>query len=85
MEEKSYKDRLLKRVEEYLGDNYIDYKVSDRDKGIIYMYQIGKAHVMPDVIYNPFEATLKINSLNLSFESIIKERAVQIFKQYFKE
>lgn len=85
MEEKSYKDRLLKRVEEYLGDNYIDYKVSDRDKGIIYMYQIGKAHVMPYAIYNPFEATLKINSLNLSFESIIKERAVQIFKQYFKE
>jgi len=85
MNEKSYKEHLLKRVEEYLGDHYIDFTTKKIESGIIHLYQIGSNRNYPSMIYNPFEATVRIPSLDLDFDPVGKEKAVELFKLYFKE
>jgi len=85
MNDHDYKNYLMNRVKQYLGDNYIDFKVHHKDKGEIYLFEIGNTHNIPSLIYYPFEARARIPSTNETFESIIKEKVVILFKERFKE
>jgi len=77
MNDHDYKNYLMNRVKQYLGDN--------KDKGEIYLFEIGNTHNIPSLIYYPFEARARIPSTNETFESIIKEKVVILFKERFKE
>lgn len=86
MNEEQYKKRLLKRIEEYLRNNYIDYRVHREDKGIIYLFLDDQnKNQKPSMIYDVFEATLEIVKTGKIIDPCIKEKMIEQVNMYESE
>jgi hypothetical protein len=88
MNEQEYKERLLKRVLQYFGDQYIlvrskPIRIDGTDSVVVRLYPIGEEKAAID--YYPYEATVFIPSLNYKEEGIIKEKVVELFRKHFGE
>lgn len=89
MNENDYKVRLLKRVCEYLKNNYIEFKIHREDKGILFLYLDGQnKNEKASMIYDVFEAILLINNKNDTITCIdpcIKEKVIEQINVYWSE
>jgi hypothetical protein len=85
LNENEYKERLLTRICKRLDEEYIDYKIIDRNIGVIYIFELGAERHKPSLIYNPYEASCKNSRLEINEEGICIENVISLFRLHFKE
>ena len=86
MDENTYKTRLLKRVCEYLKNNYIEFKIQREDKGVLFLYLDGQSkNDKASMIYDVFEATLTIPKQDKIIDPCIFEKVIETVNVYWSE
>lgn len=84
MTDEEYKKRLMNRACQYLGDNYILFRIHREDEGSIFLFKAGQTKKDKAVaIYNPYEATLTLTSNNRIYDPCIKENVITLFRKHF--
>lgn len=84
MSDLEYKKHLMNRACQYLGDNYILYRIHRETEGSIFLFEEGQSKKDKAVaIYNPYEATLTITKNNKVYDPCIKENVIVLFNKHF--
>lgn len=83
MTEQEYKKRLLKRVIEYLKDNFIELRIGNEENGILFLYLADqKKNSKATMIYDVFEAKLTNNITGEEIDPCIKEKVIEYINIY---